>query len=53
MVTFTQALKLLPIRALDTKCRISRAEFWWDYLAIILMMIVILILSALIPLLAI
>lgn len=53
MVTFTQALKLLPVRALDTKCRISRAEFWWDYLAIILMMIVILILSALIPLLAI
>ncbi|HIV54749.1 MAG TPA: DUF805 domain-containing protein [Candidatus Anaerobiospirillum stercoravium] len=53
MVTFTQALKLLPVRALDTKCRISRAEFWWDYLAIILMMIVILILSALIPFLAI
>lgn len=53
MVTFTQALKLLPVRALDTKCRISRAEFWWDYLAIILMMIVILILSALVPFLAI
>lgn len=53
MVTFTQALKLLPVRALDTKCRISRAEFWWDYLAIILMMIVILILAALIPFLAI
>ncbi len=40
MISFGTALKLLIKRGLAVKCRISRAEFWWSYLAIFLAMIV-------------
>ncbi len=49
MISFGTALKLLPKRGLTAKCRISRAEFWWDYLAIVLAMIVISILTVILP----
>lgn len=53
MISFVNAMKLIPARALDTKCRISRAEFWWDHVAMFLASIVILILTAIFPLFAI
>lgn len=49
MISFGTALKLLPKRGLTAKCRISRAEFWWDYLALVLAMIVISILTVILP----
>lgn len=53
MISFVNAMKLIPARALDTKCRISRAEYWWDNLAMFLAWIVILILTVIFPLFAI
>ena len=49
MISFGTALKLLPARGLDVKCRISRAEFWWDYLALFIAMIIISVLTVLLP----
>ncbi len=49
MIGFGTALKLLPKRGLDISCRISRAEYWWDVLAFVLMNMVIAILTALLP----
>lgn len=53
MISFVNAMKLIPARALDTKCRISRSEFWWDNLAMVLAFIFVLILTVIFPLFAI
>lgn len=47
MISFVNAMKLIPARGLDVKCRISRAEFWWDYLALFIAMIIISVLTVL------